>query len=111
MDSEAAEELDNCFLALTRPVLFRGVPLEAFGFNLMGSMLSSVLMGSMRYVVIGIPVHFIFRALVRRDHNMFRVAIGWLNTFGLQRNRRFWGGSSVSPQRVFHRYKRGDFDA
>jgi type IV secretion system protein VirB3 len=108
VEGEAPEIQDVCFLALTRPVMFQGVPLEAFGFNVMGSMLCGLTLGTMLYASIGIIIHYVFRALVRRDHNMFRVLVAWLNTRGVQRNRTYWGGSSVSPMRVSVAYSGSD---
>jgi type IV secretion system protein VirB3 len=110
MDQEAPEINDTCFLALTRPVMFMGVPMEAFGLNAVVSTMFYLLMGSIKYAAAGVVVHFVFREIVRRDHNMFRVLKAYLDTRGIQRNLALWGGSSVSPARLVPKYSEGDLD-
>ena len=70
------QEHDICFLACTRPAMFLGVTMEAFGFNVIGSTIAFLVLGSIRYAVIGIAVHFVFRALIWHDHNRFRILLG-----------------------------------
>ena len=103
MDREPHEIEDVCFLALTRPVMLLGVPVEGVGINLVFSMLCFILLG-VQYGLVGIPLHFLFRAIAWHDHNRFAVLRSWIQVRGRQLNRQYWGGSSCSPARVRHTY-------
>jgi type IV secretion system protein VirB3 len=111
MDRDTSEIQDTCLLALTRPVIFMGVPMEAFGLNAVASTIFYLGMGTIKFAAVGLVVHFIFREIVRRDHNQFRVLKGYLDTRGIQRNSAIWGGSSSSPSRLVPTYSEADLDA
>jgi type IV secretion system protein VirB3 len=101
MDREPLEIEDVCFLALTRPVMLLGVPVEGVGVNLVFSMCCFILLG-IQYGLVGLPLHVLFRAIAWHDHNRFAVLKSWIEVRGLQLNRSYWGGSSCSPARVRH---------
>ena len=102
-------EHDTLFLACTRPAMFLGVTMEAFGFNVMATTILFLLLGSVRYAVVGIAIHFVFRALIWQDHNRFRIILAWLETRGRMRNGMVWGGASVAPMPIGRTYTTGDF--
>lgn len=88
---------DTLFLACTRPAMWRGVPLEALALNGMVTSIVFVLMSNPFYMLIGVVVHYVLRALISHDYNMFRTLALWADTKGRARNKASWGGSSVSP--------------
>nr|WP_210320771.1 type IV secretion system protein VirB3 [Rhizobium leucaenae] len=105
----AAFEEDVLFLACTRPAMIAGVTMEAMGINVIVTTILYVLAGSIAYVLVGVAFHFIFRALVKHDHNMFRTLIAWVETRGRSRNIRHWNGASITPLRLVRRYDERDF--
>jgi type IV secretion system protein VirB3 len=106
MDTEI--EADPCFLACTRPAMFLGVTMEAFGFNVIGTVIACLVLGSFRYAVIGLVIHYVFRALIWHDHNRFRVLLAAIETRGRMRNGMIWGGSSVTPLPLGRTYSEKD---
>jgi len=80
---------NTLFLAVTRPALWAGIPIEAAVLLLITS--ASVLIES------NSPVYAISRMIVRHDVNAFRLLFLWGRTKAGNRNRAFWGGSSYSP--------------
>jgi type IV secretion system protein VirB3 len=104
-DEELAE--DTLFLACTRPAMFLGVPVEALSLNIMLTGIVFLAGGSPLYLLTGGVVHLVFRAIVRTDHNAFRVLFVWLETKARCRNSAWWGGSSVSPLRVTRSTRKG----
>jgi type IV secretion system protein VirB3 len=109
MQDEGALQDDTLFLACTRPAMFLGVTMESMGVNVMFTTILFLLAGSIRYAVIGIAIHFIFRAIIWTDHNRFRVLLAWVDTAGRMRNGAQWGGSSLSPLSIGRRYTEEDF--
>jgi type IV secretion system protein VirB3 len=102
-------ERQTLFLALTRPAMMGGVTLDGMVVN---SFLTGVMFlggGSLKYLLVGVVIHFIFRAILKHDHNAFRVLMGWLRTRGKCRNAQFWGGTSVSPLALKRVYDKGDY--
>ena len=81
-----------------------GVTMEAMGINVMASALLLLVCGSLLYGLVAVPVHLICRAIVRYDHNAFRILAAWLNTRGRARNTATWGGASVTPLRLVRLY-------
>jgi type IV secretion system protein VirB3 len=106
--SDAAPEEDTLFLACTRPAMVLGVTMEAMGINVIFTTILFLVAGSIRYAVIGIAVHFMFRAIIWNDHNRFRVLLAWVETAGRMRNGSMWGGSTLSPLPIGRRYNIGD---
>ena len=73
LDERLREE--TLFLAVTRPTMWLGVPLEA-----------------------SLPIALaVARLIVRHDANAFRLLWLWTMTKARSRNRAWWGGSSYSP--------------
>lgn len=91
---------DPLFLACTRPAMFAGVPMEAFGVNLMVTTIAFLIGGSLLYLSCGVAIHLVCQAIVRHDHNAFRVLACAIETRGRHRNRVTWGGQSISPLSV-----------
>lgn len=86
------------FLAVTRPALWAGIPIEAAVLLLMSS--ATVLIWSNSPVYAALVAAFgysISRLIVRHDVNAFRLLFLWGRTKAGNRNRAFWGGSSYSP--------------
>ncbi|WP_331375372.1 type IV secretion system protein VirB3 [Sinorhizobium chiapasense] len=108
MASAPRLEEDTLFLACTRPAMIAGVTMEAMGFNIMATTILYITAGSVAYALTGVVFHFLFRALVKHDHNMFRILVGWLETRGRSRNASYWGGSSLSPLKLLKRYDERD---
>ena len=89
---------NTLFLAVTRPALWAGIPIEAAVLLLISS--ASVLIESNSPVYAALVVAFgysISRLIVRHDVNAFRLLFLWGRTKAGNRNRAFWGGSSYSP--------------
>jgi len=100
---------DTLFLACTRPAMVLGVPVEAMALNVMVSGTIFLAANNLAYLSVGVALHFIFRAVVKHDHNAFRVLFMWLETKGRARNRAWWGGSSHSPLPVVRHFSAKDF--
>jgi type IV secretion system protein VirB3 len=100
MDDHEAIVEDTLFLACTRPAMFGGTTVEAVCLNVMLTTLVTLGLGSIFYALFGVVVHGVARAIVRHDHNAFRVLAGWAETRGRYRNSAYWGGSSVTPLRL-----------
>jgi type IV secretion system protein VirB3 len=107
-DEEPAEVQDVCFLTLTRPAMFLGVPMEAFAVVCMVTTVFYVAMGNILWAGFGVVFHFMARAIVWHDYNKFSVLFAWANTGGIQLNKDYWGGASVSPARLYTTYSRED---
>ncbi|NEJ73387.1 type IV secretion system protein VirB3 [Rhizobium phaseoli] len=101
-------EDDTLFLACTRPAMIAGVTVEAMGVNIMLTTILYITAGSIAYALVGIVFHALFRALVKHDHNMFRILIAWIETRGRSRNAGYWGGASLSPLTLARRYDERD---
>ena len=101
-------EEDTLFLACTRPAMIAGVTMEAMGINVMLTNILFIMAGSLKYVAVGIVIHFVFRSIIKYDHNMFRILMAYLNTKGRCLNASFWGGSSLSPLRLVRYYDERD---
>ena len=89
---------NTLFLAVTRPALWAGIPIEAAVLLLISS--ASVLIESNSPVYAALVVAFgysISRLIVRHDVNAFRLLFRWARTKAGNRNRAFWGGSSYTP--------------
>lgn len=87
-----------------------GVTMEAMGINMICTTIFYLAAGSVAYALVGIMFHFIFKALVKHDHNMFRILLGWVETRGRARNGFFWGGSSLTPLKLVRRYDERDLE-
>jgi type IV secretion system protein VirB3 len=101
-------EEDTLFIACTRPAMIAGVTMEAMGFNIMITTIFYIVAGSIAYALVGVVFHLIFRALVKHDHNMFRILLAWIETRGVSRNSSYWGGATLSPLRLARRFDERD---
>ena len=101
-------EEDTLFLACTRPAMIAGVTMEAMGVNIMLTTILYIVASSIAYVSVGVVFHLVFRALVKHDHNMFRILLAWVETRGRSRNSAYWGGASLSPMKLARRYDERD---
>jgi type IV secretion system protein VirB3 len=101
-------EEDILFLACTRPAMFAGVTMEAFGLNAVVTSIIYMAAGSIFYSVVGVFIHFILVGVLRHDPNRLRLLWRCLGTKGRSRNVLVWGGSSVAPNRLFRKYKMED---
>lgn len=101
-------EEDTLFLACTRPAMVGGVTMEAMGVNVMMTTILYIVAGSIAYALVGAVFHLIFRALIKHDHNMFRILLAWIETRGRSRNGAYWGGASLTPLRLVRRYDERD---
>jgi len=108
MANAAILEEDTLFLACTRPAMIAGVTMEAMGMNIMLTTILYIMAGSVAYALVGVVFHLVFRALIKHDHNMFRILLAWMETRGRSRNIGFWGGASLSPMRLARRYDEKD---
>jgi type IV secretion system protein VirB3 len=108
MISAPTLEEDTLFLACTRPAMIAGVTMEAMGINIMLTTILYITAGSIAYALVGAAFHFVFRALTKHDHNMFRILIAWVETRGRSRNASYWGGATLSPLKLVRRYDERD---
>ncbi|MEO9340978.1 type IV secretion system protein VirB3 [Mesorhizobium sp. SB112] len=108
MSDQTPLEEDTLFLACTRPAMIGGVTMEAMGINMIFTTILFIVAGSVAYALVGLVFHVIFKAIVKHDHNMFRVLLGWIETRGRNRNSGFWGGSSLTPLKLVRRYDERD---
>ena len=101
-----ARQTDTLFLACTRPAMFLGIPIQAFGVLIIGCGEVFVLSGLATHSVwrlvwcaaLALASYAICRVLTAIDHNIFGILFLWLTTKGrASRNATFWGGSSASP--------------
>ncbi|AIC31476.1 UNVERIFIED_ORG: type IV secretion system protein VirB3 [Rhizobium etli] len=110
MASAPILEEDILFLACTRPAMIAGVTMEAMGVNIMLTTILYITAGSIAYALVGVVFHVVFRALVKHDHNRFRILIAWIETRGRSRNAFYWGGATLSPLKLVRRYDERDLN-
>ncbi|WP_349436782.1 type IV secretion system protein VirB3 [Pararhizobium sp. A13] len=109
MASIPSLEEETLFLACTRPAMIAGVTMEAMGLNIMLTTILYITVGSITYALVGVVFHFVFRTLVKHDHNMFRILLSWIETRGRSRNTFYWGGATLSPLKLARHYDERDF--
>jgi len=85
------------FLACTRPAMFLGVPVMAFGVNFFAVMILFLLSKNFAFMLVGLPIHYLFRYIVKKDANQFNILNLWVHTKARGKNKAFWGGTSISP--------------
>jgi type IV secretion system protein VirB3 len=89
---------ETLFLAVTRPTMWLGVPLEASLPIALAACLTLIVSGNPLYAgAIGGACLAVARLIVRHDANAFRLLWLWTMTKARSRNRAWWGGSSYSP--------------
>lgn len=96
---------DMLFLALTRPAMLYGIPMEAGLASVMIGGFAMVFSGSIFYLLVTVPMLVISRAICKTDHNAFTVLAKWLDTKAKCINKGYWGGSSTTPLKLVRRYK------
>jgi type IV secretion system protein VirB3 len=96
MDSLAEDPIN---LALTRPAMLFGVPLEiaCLLFIVGGLAITIPGNGNPFYGLLVSPFWWLAAVIVRRDYNAIRVAMLWLKTAGTARDGALWGGASMTP--------------
>jgi len=95
-DDKLREE--TLFLAVTRPTIWMGVPIEASLPIALASCLTLIISGNPLYALALAGAFLaIARLIVRHDANAFRLLWLWTMTKARCRNRGWWGGSSYSP--------------
>ncbi len=97
-DKEDDFTVDPLFLAVTRPALMMGVPIEA-AVLIVGTMSVTLsVFGNPIYAgAVGVVLYALARLITRHDINAFRLFFLWGRTKLANRNRSVWGGSSYSP--------------
>lgn len=101
-------EEDILFLACTRPAMFAGVTVQAFGLNLVLTSFIYLVAGSIFYSVAGIFIHFGLAGILRDDPNRLRIWWQYAGTKGGARNITIWGGSTKTPLKLYRTYTIGD---
>ncbi|WP_375612517.1 MULTISPECIES: type IV secretion system protein VirB3 [unclassified Bartonella] len=96
---------DTLFLACTRPAMIAGVTVEAMGLNGIGTMILFIMAGNIFFLTFGVMLHFIFKEILKHDHNKFRILLTWQKTSIFARNSSLWGGGSISPLRLIRNYE------
>jgi type IV secretion system protein VirB3 len=89
--------VDPLFAGLTRPATMWGIPLTAFVFEFMATVLIFLAVGKPLYLLLGVPIHGVLYLLSANDPGKFDAAWIWLITFGRCLNRKHWEGASFSP--------------
>lgn len=96
MDDELVT--DTLFLALTRPALWYGIPLEAMLWIAMGSILTLLAAGNPIIALgLGGGMWGAARLITRHDYNQFRILFLFLRTKATAANKQLWRGSSYGP--------------
>ena len=92
---------DTLYLAMTRPAMFAGLPIEA-GMSVLSVCVTLMLLfGNPIYAAtIGGFCYLVAKAVVHHDVNMFKLLALWGRTKLRCVNRRHWGGSTFSPTRT-----------
>lgn len=89
---------DTLFLALTRPAMLWGVPLEGAVYIILIGIFGLLATGNPLYGLgLGGGLFFAARLVAKQDYNQFRVLSLWMRTKGLPANGRIWKGSSYGP--------------
>lgn len=97
-DAVAVLNEDTLFLALTRPALWLGVPVEAGILIVFVSVGLLITLGNpVLAIAVGVSLLFSARLIVRTDYNMFRILFLCGRTKARAKNKIYWGGSSYSP--------------
>src|SRR3546814_11560746 len=99
MDGQEEMTKDPLFLAVTRPALWAGVPIEAGALIIMAGAITLVGSGNPLYGgAAAVALSAMARPIVRHDVNAFRLIFLWGRTQAATRNRGFWGGRRYTPR-------------
>ncbi|MBH0014612.1 VirB3 family type IV secretion system protein, partial [Pseudoalteromonas sp. NZS100_1] len=108
MDGQEEMTKDPLFLAVTRPALWAGVPIEAGALIIMAGAITLVGSGNPLYGgAAAVALYAMARLIVRHDVNAFRLIFLWGRTKAANRNRVFWGGSSYTPLPLYGIKRKG----
>ncbi len=108
MDGQEEMTKDPLFLAVTRPALWAGVPIEAGALIIMAGAITLVGSGNPPYGgAAAVALYAMARLIVRHDVNAFRLIFLWGRTKAANRNRVFWGGSSYTPLPLYGIKRKG----
>lgn len=80
--------------------MIAGVTVEAMAINVIVTCIIFLGAGSIAYMIIGVVIHFVFRAICVIDHNQFRVLFAWVQTKGRSRTKDYWNASTHAPLSV-----------
>ena len=92
---------DILYIAITRPAMKMGVPVEGLTVNFVISYMAYLYIGHRGpfWALATLPVfpvvHFLMRLLVAWDHNVFRIVRLWLE-LGIPITTRTWGGKFLA---------------
>ncbi len=93
-----ATHRETLWLAPTRPAMVRGVPMEGFYINLLGTFFFGMLMGAPYYWLVGVLLHYaVLRPLATWDPSFFRVLRLWLVTKGEGIGADLYGAPTLVP--------------
>lgn len=100
----AGRSTDTLYVAMTRPALRWGVPLEGVIINVAFTvMVTCVFIGRPPGFAIGFVIHFVLREMTRRDPHFFRRWYLWFQTKFRSETRGMWGGSRLQSAPSFTR--------
>lgn len=101
---------DKLYLALTRPAMLFGVPMEAACISVLIGGLAMIFGDSIAYLILIVPLLAVSHFIVKRDQNAFRILFRFFDTGAKCRNRAYWGGSSSSPLQLQRKYSIEEID-
>lgn len=74
---------ETLYLACTRPAMKRGVPMEGWYLNFLGTFFFGLIMGSPLWWVCYLVIHPFMRAYANKNPNFFRECRMWFDTKGM----------------------------
>jgi len=107
---------DILLIAMTRPAVYAGIPLEAAGAIMMLGMLVFAVTGIIFWALgVAVPLYFAARMITHYDMNAFRLLGLYLKTnygqaligHNIGANKKMWGGNSYSPSLVSFSKRKG----
>lgn len=99
-DSTPGVTADHLFVGLTRPTTMFGVPFNAFLINAVAAMCIFMVMKNPLYLAIGLPTHFILRAISADNPRVFAEMAAWVRVNAKCDTGKFWGAVSFAPHRT-----------
>lgn len=99
MEEDEPLTVDPLFLAVTRPAMMMGVPIEAGVSIIMVAVVILIVVGSPIYAgIVGAVLYGLARLVVRHDVNAFRLFFLWGQTkVRNSGSSKHWAGSSYTP--------------
>ncbi|MGF7156783.1 type IV secretion system protein VirB3 [Bartonella heixiaziensis] len=97
---------DTLFLACTRPAMIADVDSRSYRhLNAIETLILFIITDNIFLITFGVTGHFIFKEILKHDHNKFRILLTWQKTRLFARNAQLWGGASLSPLRLVRNYE------